>query len=631
MKSFNYVAGFMIIYCLILSGCKREQLGNATQNSQINGVIISNNQAALNNRVTISNKRLQVNTSINQPVSATRIKSPAFNVAPNYVFTIRAQVAPPIYNGDTLQATHVKIFGNYAFVTYNTAGTVYLGGLEIFDVSDISNPKIVWQAVFPHTDISSVDYYNNKVYLAGATDLNYAPKYLKTPAMLEVLSLDANYNITKVDTTIDLSSYVGTDVKVAANGIYTTSGSNGFLKVYNFNYKILDSLSLDNARSIGLNSQYVYVFQGQPGRLNVYNQSNNSYVTTYNVGGANQDGAESDIGVSDKYIFTALNEAGAEMLNLDGSVKQSFAKPPTPAGAIANDYVTNSVTINQDLVLFGNGEAGLYVGGIIESKNDSVAIIGSIDFGPGISANYVTSNDSIIFVATGLGGLKIISLSIDNGLPPVIISTKVCPTLLDSLNSMFPEGVNNMVIHPILFSSSVTKELVLSKPSNVYVTFLTDGALWNNTLGYYTYNQNNPPTSVSSITQTVLFPNASSLGNGGGLVTGNMVQVGTGEFPAGTVIGFYLVSMGWQNGVLVPGRYTNYTDTKLNVNNNQQSTLFVEQGCNDIIMTWEDTSQSDTYYITDDDFNDLMFIISDNENPASVPSTSFNLSNVPKL
>jgi hypothetical protein len=158
-----------------------------------------------------------------------------------------------------------------------------------------------------------------------------------------------------------------------------------------------------------------------------------------------------------------------------------------------------------------------------------------------------------------------------------------------------------------------------------------DGGSWYNTMGYYSYTQNNPPTSISQIHPQVLLPNTATLGAGGGLVIGDMVQVGTGSFPAGTVIGFYLVSSGWQNGIMVPGFYTNYTLPSLNINNNQQCVLYFEKDCNAIVMSWEDMSQSDPTYTSDDDFNDVIYTVSDNEDPLDNPSTSFDLSKVPQL
>ena len=72
--------------------------------------------------------------------------------------------------------------------------------------------------------------------------------------------------------------------------------------------------------------------------------------------------SKSEIAVSDEYIFAALNEGGLSILNLDGSLKQSLPKPATPSGALDENHVTNSVSLNGDLVVIGNGESGIYVG-----------------------------------------------------------------------------------------------------------------------------------------------------------------------------------------------------------------------------------------------------------------------------
>ena len=109
-----------------------------------------------------------------------------------------------------------------------------------------------------------------------------------------------------------------------------------------------------------------------------------------------------------------------------------------------------------------------------------------------------------------------------------------------------------------------------------------------------------------------------------------MVQLGTSKFPAGTVISFYLVAMGWQNGKTVPGRYTNYSDPGLNINNHQQHLLFLEQTCSDIVMTFEDIDQDDHLSYQDNDFNDVVFTISDNKDPNKL-AVSFDLKKVPKL
>lgn len=615
--------------CFLISCEKDSSENKKVKDLSSKDIVFNNNSAALSSRISTSNQIMLV-----EDIDDSRTKSlkepPKVDLTKNYAFKLRAEVAPPVYEGNTLQATHVKIYDKFAFVTYNTKGDTYLGGLEVFDVSDISKPKIVWQAIFPKADVSSVDYYNHKLYIVGAQNLDDPTIPLRKPAMLEVLPLDAAGEISDVDTIINLDSYAGTDVRVASEGIYTTSGSNGFLKFYSHNYDSIYGTPINDARSVDINTSNVYVLGGQPGKVSVFSRASHVPVAQYNPDGANTPESKSELAVNDKYIFTALNEGGFKMLNIDGSLKQYIPRPATPQGEKDEDYVTNSVSLNGDLVLFANGEDGLYIGGIVQERHDSIFMLGKIRFGTDESANFVESRDSVIFVATGLGGLKILSISVDEGVPDDVIPTKPCPTLYSKIIDLFPEGKNNYSVYPELFGVSLPKNLVLKKESEVYLTFVAEGAGWKNSLGYYTYNQNNPPTSVDQLEKHILFPNVSEVNEGGGLNSGDMVQLGNKKFPAGTVIGFYLISQGWNNGLVTDGRYTHYTNIEFNPGNHQQHTLFLEGQCNDIVMTFEDIDYSDNLSYNDHDFNDLIFVISDNKDPNhKTVSTAFDLTNIP--
>ncbi len=116
---------------------------------------------------------------------------PEIDLTKNYAFKLTAEVDPPVYEGNTLQATHVTIKDDYAFVTYNTRGPKWQGGIEIFDVSDINNPEIISSAILPNTDVSAVDYADGKIYVVGATG-DFEEKGFVSPAFMEVISLDAN-------------------------------------------------------------------------------------------------------------------------------------------------------------------------------------------------------------------------------------------------------------------------------------------------------------------------------------------------------------------------------------------------------------------------------------------------------
>jgi len=270
----------------------------------------------------------------------------------------------------------------------------------------------------------------------------------------------------------------------------------------------------------------------------------------------------------------------------------------------------------------GNGESGIAVGEMIEELDDEVVILGTMAFNDMGSSNFVQSRDSIIFVASGLGGLKILAISIDNGVPDDIIPTEPCPTLMEAITLMFPESVNAMELHPYLFEEDVTLNVTTEVETNVYVKFIWEGAGWKNTFGYYAYPADNPPTSIEELEKHVVFPNASMVGSGGGLEPGDMVQLGDGPFPANTVIGFYLVAQGWANGQMVEGIYTHYTNIEFNNNNNQQHLLFIEDGCQDLVLTFEDIMLPGG----DKDFNDIILVIKDNED--QLPNTKFNVDGI---
>jgi hypothetical protein len=230
----------------------------------------------------------------------------------------------------------------------------------------------------------------------------------------------------------------------------------------------------------------------------------------------------------------------------------------------------------------------------------------------------VQSKDSIVFVASGLGGLKILSIDIDNGIPDEIIPTEPCATLHESIKLMFPESQNAMNIHPYLFQENAGRNVITAEETNLYITFVWEGAGWKNTFGYYAYPVDNPPASIEELEKMVVFPNVSMVGEGGGLEPGDMVQLGTGPFPANTVIGFYLVAQGWANGQMVNGVYTHYTDIEFNPNGIQQHLLFIENGCQDLVLTFEDIRLPQG----DKDYNDIILVIKDN--PDQLPNTRFN-------
>lgn len=606
-------------FALSISGCKKDNDIDKDSVIQKSNIVISNNRTELSKRLQFKDELIPINTGIENSTKSTK-DFPPIDLTKNYAFKLKAEVNPPVYQEQALQATHVYIQGNYAFVSYNTRGEVYRGGVEVFDISDVRYPQIISQAIFPSADISSLAYADGKLYVVGAME-QYEEAGLAYPAFFEVLNLNSQMEITGVDTIIGLTSYVATGIEITSNRIYITTGSNGHLIVFDRNLNFMKQEAIAFARSVAFSNEKVYVLAAEPGKVLVYNHPSASFEMIFSTGGAETPESKSELAVTDAYVFAALNEAGMKMFDKYGNLKQHIPKPVAPVGSSEDKHVTNSVSINSQLLLLGNGESGIHVGATIPQFNDSIVMLGSMVFGGSQSANFVKSKNDVIFVASGLGGLKIIGISIDEGIPDSIIPTEPCPLLLPAISAQFPESQNAMINHPDLFLPENARNVITTEETPVYVVFVDEGAGWRNTFGYYAYPLDNPPASMNDITHHVVFPNVSKVGEGGGLDQGDMVYLG--DFPANYVIGFYLVAKGWQNGMMVPGVYTHYTNIQFNPQSIQQHLLFVESSCNDLVLTFEDIRLPGG----DKDFNDIILVIKDN--PNQIPNTKFDYSNIP--
>lgn len=123
-------------------------------------------------------------------------------------------------------------------------------------------------------------------------------------------------------------------------------------------------------------------------------------------------------------------------------------------------------------------------------------------------------------------------------------------SVVNFLGTIFPES---SAVGTSYLSPTFDPNLLVTEAATVKVTFLWEGAGYKNTFGYFTYSIDGG--SIQILDRQLVFPNASfadsSKGWGGGqLATGDTVTLRDGSgnvrvFPAGSRIGFFLVSNGW--------------------------------------------------------------------------------------
>lgn len=205
-------------------------------------------------------------------------------------------------------------------------------------------------------------------------------------------------------------------------------------------------------------------------------------------------------------------------------------------------------------------------------------------------------------------------------LPENISNLAPIANIVDSLKVFLPEEADALIVKPELFSDTIQKQIVLVKDSKVFVTFIDEGALYKNTLCWYSYSKLMPPLKVADIKGNVLFPNISKTNDGGLLESGYTVQLGTEEFPAGTVIGFYLIADGWKDGSINYDNPKYYTDSNLNNAGQQRHILFKNSYSHYLVIGFEDFP----YY--ENDYNDILFAVADNNE--GFEATSFDLAKV---
>lgn len=198
---------------------------------------------------------------------------------------------------------------------------------------------------------------------------------------------------------------------------------------------------------------------------------------------------------------------------------------------------------------------------------------------------------------------------VPNYLEPV--NDPITQDFLNDVNASLPELRPVPQYNPEYLDANNQTSVTILQESDVWLTFVHEGAGYKNVIGYYTYDANTPPATVNDISQiSVIFPNVSYQGSGGGLVSGNKVYIG--RFQANVRIGWALLQNAY-NGTVNPNATTFYSDSWLNPESNanlkQHNVQLYDPGRGLVIMGFED-QRRDGY--CDNDFNDAVFYVTAN-------------------
>jgi LruC domain-containing protein len=203
----------------------------------------------------------------------------------------------------------------------------------------------------------------------------------------------------------------------------------------------------------------------------------------------------------------------------------------------------------------------------------------------------------------------------NQGKPDYLLPTNdvISASFLADINASLPERMPVPTYHPDYLSNTAETNLNIVETSDVWYTFVTEGAGYKNSIGFYTYPTNTPPTSVNDIAEIkIILPNASLNGSGGQLVAGNKVLLG--RFEPGTTIGFVLVANGWNGTGVGNGYHRVYSNDLLNAGvtlaDKRQTVLLYDNSQKLFLVGFEDIKRTDGG--CDHDFNDCVFYLTSN-------------------
>lgn len=184
------------------------------------------------------------------------------------------------------------------------------------------------------------------------------------------------------------------------------------------------------------------------------------------------------------------------------------------------------------------------------------------------------------------------------------------PGFLSRVNASLPESYPVPFYNPDYIATGVETNIVLQDSANIWITFVAEGAGYRNSLGYYTFDAANPPTTPPTAQNiNIVFPNVSKLYSGGGLLPGDKVHIGS--FPAGTGIGWVLIANGWNGNRVGYGNWTLFSSPSFNPESNAllqyHNVQLIDTETERIVIGFEDIRRD--YASCDQDFNDAIFFV----------------------
>lgn len=412
MHTRHILASATLVLTVGIAGCSDDPIGTSPLEeieSQIHRMTVVEDTAALQDRIRHMDRELPV---VGEPGSG---GGPAMAPVEGVRLYQVAEIDPPEVDGFVLQATHVALEDDRAFVAYNLQGPLARGAVDVIERIDRDEPRFVSSALLNDTEVNAVAMNDDRLFLATAVEEG---AWHATAAVESARFRGWRDALDGFSNRAALPSFAANGIALRGDRVFATSGDIGG------GLTILDRRSLrelsfdafDDARSVVVDRDRIVVLKGSPAELRVYDEDSGRLERTIALGGELPEASKAGLALADDVAAVAMGRGGVKVVDLDsGRILDELAFPEVE-GVAPEDVVANEVAIHDDLIFVAAGGAGLRVIRANRDldridRNDDVELhwAGYVDFGEAISVNFVTREGTRLYVAGGSGGLRVIT------------------------------------------------------------------------------------------------------------------------------------------------------------------------------------------------------------------------------
>ena len=224
-----------------------------------------------------------------------------------------------------------------------------------------------------------------------------------------------------------------------------------------------------------------------------------------------------------------------------------------------------------------------------------------------------------------------------NGVPKHLAAARVpAAELVDRVKALLPDRQRLPSLHPDLLADDDAANPRLARDASVFVTFVQADTVARNAFGFFEWHEGEQPRTRGDVDETVVFPNATAAHSAGapGLHAGDTVDLG--RFRAGSRLGFFLAAGGFDAVSGVKQRQDQghifYTLEGLNPERDHarrgHAVLLHDRATGTLVLGMEDMLRDGS---SDEDFNDLVFVVTADPPDAFDPATLRPLPAAPSI